>query len=52
MYPPLHDEMCWFLAIDFDKANWYDDAMAFLETCADVQISAALGRRDPDEVAM
>ncbi|MEX2273552.1 MAG: DEAD/DEAH box helicase family protein [Vicinamibacterales bacterium] len=44
VYPLLQDEMCWFLAIDFDKANWHDDAMAFLETCAQVQVSAALER--------
>lgn len=44
VYPLLQDEMCWFLAIDFDKANWHDDAMAFLETCAHAQVSAALER--------
>lgn len=44
VYPLLQDEMCWFLAIDFDKANWHDDAKAFLETCAHVQVSAALER--------
>ena len=44
VYPLLQDEMCWFLAIDFDKANWHDDAMAFLETCAHVHLSATLER--------
>ena len=44
VYPLLQDEMCWFLAIDFDKANWHDDAMAFLETCAQLQVDAALER--------
>ena len=44
VYPLLQDEMCWFLAIDFDKANWQDDARAFLETCAHAQVGAALER--------
>ena len=34
MYPLLKDETCWFLAIDFDKATWTDDASAFLHVCA------------------
>ena len=32
-YPMLLDETCFFLAADFDKAAWKDDAAAFLETC-------------------
>lgn len=44
VYPLLQDEMCWFLAIDFDKADWQDDATAFLETCAQLQVNAALER--------
>ncbi len=33
VYPLLLDESCYFLAADFDKANWQDDATAFLQTC-------------------
>jgi superfamily II DNA or RNA helicase/very-short-patch-repair endonuclease len=44
VYPLLQDETCWFLAVDFDKAEWQDDARAFLETCAHVHIHAALER--------
>jgi superfamily II DNA or RNA helicase/very-short-patch-repair endonuclease len=44
VYPLLQDETCWFLAIDFDKANWQDDATAFVETCGQVQVNAALER--------
>jgi superfamily II DNA or RNA helicase/very-short-patch-repair endonuclease len=44
VYPLLQDEMCWLLAIDFDKADWQDDATAFLETCAQLQVDAALER--------
>lgn len=36
IYPLLRDETCWFLAVDFDDAEWSDDALAFWETC-DVQ---------------
>lgn len=32
----IQDETCFFLTVDFDKANWRDDAAAFLETCRDV----------------
>lgn len=44
VYPLLQDEMCWFLAIDFDKSNWQHDATAFLETCARMHVNAALER--------
>src|ERR1051325_5880615 len=36
IYPLLLDETCWFLAVDFDKKSWQDDAAAFLETCRDL----------------
>ncbi len=44
VYPLLTDETCWFLAVDFDKATWADDAKAFMETCESYQIPAALER--------
>jgi superfamily II DNA or RNA helicase len=44
VYPMLPDETCWFLAADFDKASWQDDACAFLETCSMLNIPAALER--------
>jgi len=31
VYPMLRDETCFFLAADFDKATWQQDAGAFLE---------------------
>ncbi|MEX2578998.1 MAG: DEAD/DEAH box helicase family protein [Verrucomicrobiales bacterium] len=43
-YPLLEDETCWFLALDFDKADWRTDAAAFLETCREREIPAALER--------
>lgn len=33
LYPMLLDETCWFLAADFDKSTWREDARAFRETC-------------------
>jgi superfamily II DNA or RNA helicase len=44
VYPLLQDETCWFLAADFDKENWADDATALLETCRSKGIAAALER--------
>jgi hypothetical protein len=44
VYPMLLDETCFFLAVDFDKANWRDDANAFLETCRRLELPAALER--------
>jgi hypothetical protein len=44
MYPLLLDETCWFLAIDFDKADWQEDATALLNACGWLQVPAALER--------
>lgn len=44
VYPMLPDETCWFLAADFDKATWLEDARAFLETCKAYRAPAALER--------
>lgn len=44
VYPLLPDESCYLLAADFDKANWQDDATAFLQTCRRLELDAALER--------
>ena len=44
VYPLLQDETCFFLAVDFDKTGWRDDALAFLDTCRRLDIAAALER--------
>jgi superfamily II DNA or RNA helicase/very-short-patch-repair endonuclease len=44
VYPMLLDETCFFLAADFDKATWQDDATAFLETCRQKNLPAVLER--------
>ena len=44
VYPLLQDNTSWFLAADFDKANWQDEAIAFLNACKEKQIPAYLER--------
>ncbi len=44
VYPLLFDDTCGFLAVDFDGEHWIEDARAFLETCRDVDVPAALER--------
>jgi hypothetical protein len=44
VYPLLQDETCFFLAVDFDKADWREDATAFLEACRRLNLPAALER--------
>src|SRR6266478_5984396 len=44
VYPLLQDETCWLLAADFDKATWEYDSLAFLETCQELKVPAALER--------
>ena len=44
IYPLLEDETCWFLAIDFDKSTWQDDAVEVLRACDALGVPAALER--------
>jgi superfamily II DNA or RNA helicase/very-short-patch-repair endonuclease len=44
VYPMLQDETCFFLAADFDKTHWQEDAGAFLETCRRLAVPAVLER--------
>jgi hypothetical protein len=44
VYPLLLDETCFFMALDFDKGGWSDDAAAFLETCRRLGVPAELER--------
>jgi hypothetical protein len=44
IYPLLVDETCWLLAVDFDKAAWQEDSLAFLATCKRAGIPAYLER--------
>lgn len=42
VYPLLEDDSCYFLAVDFDEAEWRDDARAFMQSCEGLGVSAAL----------
>jgi superfamily II DNA or RNA helicase len=44
VYPMLLDETCHFLAADFDKESWREDAGAFLDTCRRFSLPAVLER--------
>ncbi len=44
VYPLLEDETCFFLAVDFDKAGWQEDAAAFVQACRRLHLPAALER--------
>lgn len=38
----LEDDFCYFLAVDFDKAEWQADASAFMQSCDELGVPAAL----------
>jgi superfamily II DNA or RNA helicase len=42
VYPLLADDSCYFLAVDFDEADWKEDAQAFIQSCSELGIPAAL----------
>jgi superfamily II DNA or RNA helicase/very-short-patch-repair endonuclease len=44
VYPLLQDETCFFLAVDFDKTGWREDAKAFLDACRRLDLPVALER--------
>jgi superfamily II DNA or RNA helicase len=42
VYPLLDDDTCCFLAVDFDEAEWQQDAQAFMQSCKELGVPAAL----------
>ncbi|MFT3906694.1 MAG: DEAD/DEAH box helicase family protein [Steroidobacteraceae bacterium] len=42
LYPLLEDDTCYFLAVDFDDAEWREDAGAFMQSCVELGVPAAL----------
>ena len=44
VYPMHTDETSWFLAVDFDKATWKEDVLAFRQTCKELDIPVAIER--------
>lgn len=41
VYPLLEDDSCYFLAVDFDDAEWREDARAFMQACEALGVPAA-----------
>lgn len=42
VYPLLPDDTCHFLAVDFDEAEWREDAGAYIASCRDLGVPASL----------
>ena len=42
VYPLLPDDTCHFLAVDFDKQDWQEDALAFVKSCRVLAVPVAL----------
>ncbi len=42
IYRLLQDDTCHLLAVDFDEAEWREDARAFAQSCADLSVPVAL----------
>jgi superfamily II DNA or RNA helicase len=42
VYPLLEDDSCHFLAVDFDDADWRSDVQAFIRSCRELGVPAAL----------
>jgi len=42
VYPLLDDDSCYFLAVDFDKAEWREDARAFVQSCDELGVPVSL----------
>ena len=42
VYPLLTDDTCHLLAVDFDEAEWKEDAKAFVHSCDELGVPAAL----------
>jgi superfamily II DNA or RNA helicase len=42
VYPLLADDTCYFLAADFDEAQWREDAKAFCQSCKELGVPVAL----------
>jgi superfamily II DNA or RNA helicase len=42
VYPLLPNDSCHFLAVDFDKAEWHEDAKALVQSCRELDVPIAL----------
>lgn len=44
LYPLLQDETCYFLAFDFDKQDWQQDVLAFVNICKTAKLPVYIER--------
>lgn len=42
IFPLMPDDSCYFLAADFDKADWQADALGFVHSCHELGVPVAL----------
>lgn len=42
VYPLLTDDTCYFLAVDFDEADWREDVRAFAQSCRELGVPVTL----------
>lgn len=42
VYPLLPDDTCYFLAVDFDEAQWREDVRAFAQSCRELSVPVAV----------
>jgi hypothetical protein len=42
VYPLMEDDSCYFLAVDFDDAEWREDVRAFARSCHELGVPVAL----------
>ncbi|MEH6499000.1 MAG: DEAD/DEAH box helicase family protein [Pseudoalteromonas distincta] len=42
VYPLLPDDTCYFLAVDFDEADWRGDVTAFAQSCRELNVPVAM----------
>ena len=41
IYPLLPDDTFYFLAVDFDEAEWRDDTRVFVQSCQELKLPVA-----------
>ncbi|WP_255485170.1 TOTE conflict system archaeo-eukaryotic primase domain-containing protein [Mucilaginibacter sp. X5P1] len=44
LYPLLQDNTSWFIAADFDEANWIEECRTFIKICEEYDVPAYLER--------
>ncbi|SIT48353.1 putative helicase domain/type III restriction enzyme [Paraburkholderia ribeironis] len=42
LYPLMPDSTCYLLAVDFDEEGWREDAMAFRQSCRELDVPVSL----------